>query len=247
MNRYCAMAVGCVLMGSSFLPSAVLAQEQGHEAHHPEGASTSAAQAPMAQPAAGQAQAAVTQPQGSAPQTLSPLQELRQKMRLQMQALQTAKDPAERRKLLAEHMQAMHDMMSMLQGMMEASPAAAPGGGMMGGPSMMGMMGGKGMMAMMGGGKGMMGGQKPEMMSMKGGQPGGMMQQCPKMGMAGEGKGMMGGKGMMAMMGMMQHMMMRESVKALTERVDALERRLDTVQELLGQLLQQEAAASSGQ
>jgi hypothetical protein len=107
MNRCCAMAVGCVLMGGYLLSPAASAQELGHEAHHPEGAATSAAQAPMAQPGAGQAQSVVTQLQGSTTQT--PMQELRQKMRQQMQALQTAKDPAERRKLLADHMQAMHD------------------------------------------------------------------------------------------------------------------------------------------
>ncbi len=239
MNRYSAITVACVLMGGSLLSPAVVAQEEGHEAHHPEGAATPAAQAAMAQPA-------VTQPQGSAAQTLSPLQELRQKMRQQMQSLQTTKDPAERRKLLAEHMQAMHDLMSMLQGMMEARPTATAGGGMMGGPGMMGMMGDRqgGMMGMMGG-KGMMGGQKAGMMGMMGGKPGGTMEQCPKMGMAGEEKGMMGGSEMMPMMAMMKHMMMKQSVEALTERVDALEQRLNTVQELLGQLMQQEAAAST--
>jgi hypothetical protein len=78
-------------------------------------------------------------------------------MREQMQALQTAKDPAERRKLLAEDRQAMHDMMSMLQGMMEARPTAPPGG------AMMGMMGGR-----QGGMMGMMGGQRPGMLGMEG-------------------------------------------------------------------------------
>jgi hypothetical protein len=238
MNRYSAITVACVLMGGSLIPSAPAAQEEAHQAHHPEGAATPANQAQMSQPSLGQAQSAMTQTQGIAMQALSPLQELRQKMDRQMQALQTTKDPAERRKLLAEHMQAMHDMISMLQGMTEASPTAAPGGGMMGGPGTMGMMGGKGMM-------GMMSGQKPEMMGMKGGQRGGMMEQCPKMGMAGEEQRMKGGSPMMPMMGMMQHMMMMQSVKALAERVDAMERRLNTVQELLGQLLQQEADAST--
>jgi hypothetical protein len=244
MNRYCAITVACVLMGGCLLSRAASAQEEGHQAH--QGVATPAVQAQMSQPSLGQAQSAMTQTQGIAMQALSPLQELRQKMDRQMQALQTTKDPAERRKLLAEHMEAMHDMMSMLQGMTEASATAAPGGGMMGGPGMMGMMGGQpgGMM----GGKGMMGmmsGQKPEMMGMKGGQRGGMMEQCPKMGMAGEEQRMKGGSPMMPMMGMMQHMMMMQSVKALTERVDAMERRLNTVQELLGQLLQQEADAST--
>jgi len=76
---------------------------------------------------------------------MAQMQERMKTMQAQMERLHKTTDPAERRKLIQEHMQSMRDGMTMMRGM--------------GGP-MMGMMGG-------GKGRGMMGGdpkQREEMM-----------------------------------------------------------------------------------
>src|SRR3989338_2433009 len=62
-----------------------------------------------------------------------------------MARLRESKDPAERKRLMQEHMQAMRDTMGMMRGMRM---------GMMGGGQGMGMMGGGQGMGMMGGGQG---------------------------------------------------------------------------------------------
>ncbi|WP_407511113.1 hypothetical protein [Ralstonia sp. GP101] len=64
------------------------------------------------------------------------------KMQAQMDKIHQTKDPKERQRLMAEHMQAMQDTMQTMHGM--------------GGPMMMDMMGGQGMGA--GGAAPMMGG-----------------------------------------------------------------------------------------
>ena len=172
---------------------------------------------------------------------MMPLQEARQKMREQIQAIRSTRDPEERRRLLAEHMRAMQDMMQMMQGMREAETtiAAAPG---MGGGGMMGMMhGGRGI-----GMPGPAGGMKSKGMMARGR----MMGECPMMSGAGAANqpgpncprahgepGMMhGGRGM----GMMGNMMQRHM--AMEQRVAALEKRLDAMQTVVDELLQHEEA-----
>lgn len=133
MNIRSVLLVGPIALA---LPAASLAQG---EPHHP-GSDTAAQVAPEP------GQAKTPQEAGAAKTpAMMPLQEARQKMREQIQAIRSTRDPEERRRLLAEHMRAMQDMMQMMQGMREAETtiAAAPG---MGGGGMMGMMhGGRGM------------------------------------------------------------------------------------------------------
>ncbi len=112
--------------------------------------------------------AAVASEQQPVDQTAQRMQENVKRMQTQLEGVRKAKDPAQREKLLAEHMQTMRENMALGQTMTQGG-----GMGMMGGQGGMGMMGGQGGMGMMGGqgGMGMMGGQ--------GGM--GMMDQCMKM------------------------------------------------------------------
>jgi hypothetical protein len=160
-------------------------------------------------------------------------------MRTQMEKLRQTTDPAERQRLLQEHLQTMQDVVRVLDGMMEAQAAAAtPQMGMMG----QGMMGG----GMMGGGmmgKGMMG---------RGGTGGcmmpGMMSDDDQKGMM--GRGMMGGGGMgggmMRSMMMQRHMMMEQQMQSVVNRLNLMEKRLNGMQTLLDQVLQH-MAATQGQ
>lgn len=103
-----------------------------------------------------------TKPQAAAPakaaaqdveKTTQRMKDNLKKMEGQVEKIRKARDPAERERLLQEHMQSMRENM-----MMGQSLAAGPGAmGMMGGGMMdqcMRMMGGPGGMGMMGGGAG---------------------------------------------------------------------------------------------
>ncbi len=86
----------------------------------------------------------------AADQTIQKMQANTKRMQSQLEQMAKSKDPAQRQKLLQEHMQTMQENMmagkSMMGGMMDCPMMKD---GMMGGG--MGMMGGKGGMGMMGG------------------------------------------------------------------------------------------------
>ena len=71
-----------------------------------------------------------------------------------MARLRESKDPAERKRLMQEHMQAMRDTMGMMRGMRMGMMGGGQGMGMMGGGQGMGMMGGGQGMGTMGSGQG---------------------------------------------------------------------------------------------
>ncbi len=103
------------------------------DAHHPDQAPGAAA--PAAPPAE---------------QTVQRMKDNLKRMQTQLGAIEQAKDPAERSRLLGEHMQAMRENLYMARGMMQGNTMAPGmmGGGMMG----QGMMGGMPGSGMMGGG-----------------------------------------------------------------------------------------------
>lgn len=73
------------------------------------------------------------------------MQENVKRMQEQLENVHRAKDPAERERLLAEHLQTMHENMALGRSMMQGGSAG------MGDHGGMGMMGGQGGMGMMGG------------------------------------------------------------------------------------------------
>lgn len=91
----------------------------------------------------------------AAEQTIQKMQANTKRMQSQLEQMAKSKDPAQRQKLLQEHMQTMQENMmagkSMMGGMMDCPMMKD---GMMGGGMGMGMMGGKGGMM----GQGMQGG-----------------------------------------------------------------------------------------
>jgi hypothetical protein len=93
------------------------------DAHHPEQGST-----PAAKSAPDQAMGS-----GVADAQMAKAQERMKQAQALMARLRESKDPAERKRLMQEHMQAMRDTMGMMRGMKM---------GMMGGGQGMGMMGG---------------------------------------------------------------------------------------------------------
>ena len=94
------------------VPVAQAADEEDHSAHHPD---------------AGQQQAAPAQGDKAAGMNMEKMQEKMKKMQEQMEKIHAATDPAERRKLMKEHMQSMQEGMKMMGRM---------GGGMKGGDMM---------------------------------------------------------------------------------------------------------------
>jgi len=88
----------------------------------------------------------------TADQTIQKMQANTKRMQSQLEQMAKSKDPAQRQKLLQEHMQTMQENMmagkSMMGGMMDCPMMKD---GMMGGGMGMGMMGGKGGMGTSGG------------------------------------------------------------------------------------------------
>src|SRR3989338_6279064 len=93
------------------------------DAHHPEQGGTPAVTSAPDQAMRG----------GVADEQMAKAQERMKQAQALMARLREAKDPAERQRLMQEHMQAMRDTMDMMRGMKM---------GMMGGGQGMGMMGG---------------------------------------------------------------------------------------------------------
>lgn len=106
------------------------------DAHHPEQGGT-----PAVKSAPDKAMSS-----GAADAQMVKAQERMKQAQALMARLRESKDPAERKRLMQEHMQAMRDTMGMMRGMKM--------GMMMGGGQGMGMMGGGQGMGMMGGGQG---------------------------------------------------------------------------------------------
>ena len=87
-----------------------LAQDDQHKAHHPAGAASAATPAPGTGNSAGMADTSMMD------KHIKAMQEMHEKMA-------SAKTPAERETLMAEHMKLMHEGMSMMGGM---APGNAP-------------------------------------------------------------------------------------------------------------------------
>jgi hypothetical protein len=204
-------------------PLALAEQDQDHQAHHPDAAAP-----------------------GEAAAMPSPMQQRLDYMQAIVDRLAETDDPAERRELMQEHRQAMHDARSMMGGMggMDMMGGAQGGMGMMGGQS--------GMMPMMQRMEEMQAqmetivstddpAKRLDMMKehrqqmqdamamMRGMQQGGGM---GMMGGAQGGMGMMaGGKGMGGQM--MMHAGMMEAYRQM-------DKRLDLMQQMLEQLMEQQ-------
>jgi len=122
------------------------------DAHHPEQGSASTSQPAAGKDVLPRQSAAPDKPMsnagdsGAADAQMAKAQERMKQAQALMAKLRETKDPAERRKLMREHAQAMRDTMGMMREMKM---------GMMGGGQGMGMMGGGQGMGMMGGGQGM--------------------------------------------------------------------------------------------
>ncbi len=131
-------------IGSPF----ALAQQQDHEAHHPEAAS-------QGEP----------QPEQTAetPSMLSIMQQRMEEMQAHWDKMSQTIDPAERQKQMQEHRQKMQALAVMMRKMSSSGPGMM-GGKQGSGPGMMGgMMGGK-----QGSGSGMMGGKQGDCPGMMG-------------------------------------------------------------------------------
>jgi len=179
MNRKCLPLLLCFAMASPL----AAAQSQGdHSAHHPQGQAAPAAGAEAAPPAA---------PTGPQPGP-SPLQQGMKRLQELMTQIEQSSDPAERERLLHEHMLAMLEEIKLLRSQSEGMQ--------------MGMM-------MMGGGSGQMGmmGSDQKQAATKSGKK--------DKGAGTMGPGMMGG-GMMggAMMGM--HTMMQQRLDVLEQLLE---------------------------
>ena len=96
------------------LPHAVTAAEPAdeHAVHH---------DAPAAAPAPSPA------PSASPPPTMAQMHDNMAKMQAMMHSLDATKDPAQRRKLLDEHMQAMQQQMDMMDRAMQSQMIGGPG------------------------------------------------------------------------------------------------------------------------
>lgn len=116
------------------------------DAHHPEQGS-----APASKPAAGKnvlpkQPATPDKSMGNAEgggvtdAQMAKAQERMKQAQVLMGKLREAKNPAERKKLMREHTQAMHDTMGMMRGMKMGMMDGCQGMGMMGGGQGMGMM-----------------------------------------------------------------------------------------------------------
>jgi hypothetical protein len=149
-----------------------------------------------------------------------PLREQMQTIREQMQRIQESEDSDELEDMLEDHIESLLDMMKMMHGMMAAQAMMEQG-----------MRGGhKGDMGMMGGDKGGMG--------MMGHHKGGGMGKGEQGGMAHKGGMMEGHKG--GGMGHKGGMMARHH--AMVARMDMLERRLNLMQLMMDQMLQNQEA-----
>ena len=125
------------------------------DAHHPEQGS-----APASKPSAGKLPKQPATPDksmgnaeggGVTDAQMAKAQERMKQAQALMGKLREAKDPAERKKLMREHTQAMHDTMGMMRGMKMGMMDGCQGMGMMSGGQGMGMAGGgQGMGMMMG-------------------------------------------------------------------------------------------------
>lgn len=112
-------------------------------------------------------------PQGQTQQMPGPSFERMQEM---MQQAREAKDPAERRQLMRQHMQMMGEKMQAMRGMMGDMPMPGQMGGQMSGGQSMGMSGDKSAQT-----QEMMGATTPEMMTRMREQQGMMQQMMEQM------------------------------------------------------------------
>ena len=122
MNKIALIAPALLLAaGLAAAQKPAAANEQDHQAHHPEGSASAVAQ-PAAKPApkatAAPAKDAMSGDMGA---RMKAMQDMHQKM-------MDAKTPEERQALMAEHMKAMQGGMGMMKQM--SGKGAAPGAGM---------------------------------------------------------------------------------------------------------------------
>ena len=113
MFRFHTIVIVATLAAAS---AASFAQDDQHKAHHPAGAASAAMPAPGTGKLAGMPDTAMMDKHMKAMQTMH-------------EKMASAKTPAEREALMAEHMKLMQEGMSMMQMMMDRMPMspAAPG------------------------------------------------------------------------------------------------------------------------
>jgi len=124
------------------------------DAHHPEQGGTPAVKSAPAKDVLSKQPAAPDKAMNSgvAEAQMVKAQEHMKQAQALMAKLREAKDPAERKRLMQQHTQAMRDTMGMMRGMKMGMMGGGQGMGMMGGGQGMGMMGqGKGPQAQTGG------------------------------------------------------------------------------------------------
>jgi hypothetical protein len=252
-----ALIIACVAL---LIAPAARAQtdEQDHAAHHPQAAQPAEKGATSDRTAQGQADVARR------------VQENMQKMNELMARSQQTTDPAERQRVLDQHLQAMREQMQLLRQQRQSMGQGMMAGGMMmgqGGPGTTGQDragGGAAMMEEQGqdenategtvsrpgsaDGKGMMK-RGMGMMGQGVGMPGGASE-CPmvvivtgRIGMMGPGMGMIGsGAGMMGPgMGMMGGDMM-QMMHGMMHRDELLQQRVNMLEDMMRQLIEREAA-----
>lgn len=112
MKAYSIIVMATLLIGSGLVMAQVPSQE--HEAHHPDGKNTAAMEKP------------------AMPDAAMPMHEEMQRMKSQMAEINRTTDPAQREKLLQEHMKSMGEMMKMMQEKHAENPMMGKAGMMKG-------------------------------------------------------------------------------------------------------------------